>query len=97
MPKLVLSVSVEIATAVSSKMSAINPLLVRWGNPGYLSNHGEILEHPGGRHRIKTMEYLNIFKKTTPCKSKAFIIVQIVVFKISRGSHLTNKEITNIL
>ena len=25
----------------------INPSLVWWDTPGYYSNHGEILEHPG--------------------------------------------------
>ena len=36
---------------ISKKYYIFNSSLVRWGTPGNCSNHGEILEHPGG---IKT-------------------------------------------
>ena len=49
-------------------VSLVNPSLVRWDTPGNCSNHGEILEHPGG---IKTeLKHWNIssLSKNYPLK-----------------------------
>ena len=53
-----------------------NPSLVRLWYPGNCSNHGDILKHLGGYEaRIKAMENFKSVKKTTPLKTRVFIMV----------------------